>query len=344
MRIAIGLFISVAIFGAVLELGLRFGKKYQTYAEENGLEFGSDYGVIADSWTMTYEPNKKFKWPTDEFDIEHIANSMGYREREVDWDTALNKIRLLAIGDSFTEGVGAPYEETWPRNLEKRLIEAYPELNPSVLNFGIAGSDPYYSYMTWKLNGKPLLPTHVILAINISDLSDYIYRGGMERFQADGTAHHRQAPLNIKMYKKSHLYRWYTHAVRNCNHDLIPEKDIPKYDASMLVDLNQHMQSFSSEADSAGTRLLMVLHPSPFEMCYPATMPEPRLRQMLYAEKNFPNIEIVSRFKELIGTYDCRGIGWPIDGHYNSTGYKMFADQVWLEINREFPNYFSESE
>ena len=337
---AIAIVIMLAFIMGILELGLRLSKKYQTYSEKNGEKFHSDYGNELPDWFKRYSADQTWKWPNDEFDIEHRTNSLGYREGEPTWDTAINKIRLLTLGDSFTEGVGTDYDSTWPRYLERMLLETYPEAQPEVLNFGIAGSDPFYEYMAWKHHGKILEPTHVILAFNSTDLSDYILRGGMDRFLPDSTTQYRSPPLNLNLYEKSHLYRWITHNIRGCNYDLIPRSQIPQFDALMLEELNEQMTEFSREAQDAGTKLLLVLHPLPVEICDTAGTDDLRIGAMVRNEKNYPNVEIVHRFKALRKTYGCYEIAWPIDGHYNSKGYQLFTEQLWLEIESSMPEFF----
>src|SRR6185436_4496340 len=67
-----------------------------------------------------------------EFDTEVETNREGLRGPEVGPKPA-GGLRILAIGDSFTFGVGARQEETWPARLERRMR------NVQVLNAGAPG-------------------------------------------------------------------------------------------------------------------------------------------------------------------------------------------------------------
>ena len=60
---------------------------------------------------------------------------------------------------------------------------------------GVSGSDPWYAYTQLRYQLLPLHPTHVIMAVNGTDITDIIFRGGMERFHADGTTHYRKGPV-----------------------------------------------------------------------------------------------------------------------------------------------------
>jgi len=50
--------------------------------------------------------------------ITYQYNSKGFRDHE--WPTDLNDA-VWCVGDSFTVGLGQPFEETWPQILEKKI-------------------------------------------------------------------------------------------------------------------------------------------------------------------------------------------------------------------------------
>ena len=50
--------------------------------------------------------------------ISYRYNSRGFRDHE--WPQDLSDV-IWCVGDSFTVGIGQPFEETWPRLLEKKL-------------------------------------------------------------------------------------------------------------------------------------------------------------------------------------------------------------------------------
>lgn len=65
-------------------------------------------------------------------------NSMGFRDREVGATAPPGVTRILAVGDSFTIGLGVEGHEAWPKVLERRLNEARPG-SFEVLNLGVPG-------------------------------------------------------------------------------------------------------------------------------------------------------------------------------------------------------------
>ncbi len=50
--------------------------------------------------------------------ISYRYNSRGFRDHE--WPQDLSEV-IWCVGDSFTVGIGQPFEETWPQLLEKKL-------------------------------------------------------------------------------------------------------------------------------------------------------------------------------------------------------------------------------
>jgi hypothetical protein len=62
-------------------------------------------------------------------DVSYHYNSRGFRDKE--WPKDLSKA-IWCVGDSFTVGLGQPFEETWPYLLQKKL-------NKRCLNLGEDG-------------------------------------------------------------------------------------------------------------------------------------------------------------------------------------------------------------
>ena len=69
----------------------------------------------------------------------HI-NSKGIRDTEYASFPARDVVRILALGDSQTFGVGVRSDETWPKQLERALEAAQPTHRFEVLNAGLPAS------------------------------------------------------------------------------------------------------------------------------------------------------------------------------------------------------------
>ena len=62
-------------------------------------------------------------------------NSKGLREREILYDRKPSTLRLMMLGDSFTEGWGVPLDQTFPKRIE-RLYAAHG-IQAEVINAGV---------------------------------------------------------------------------------------------------------------------------------------------------------------------------------------------------------------
>lgn len=101
-----------------------------------------------------------------EFDTEIVTNQEGLRGPEVG-PKPPGGIRILAIGDSFTFGVGAQQEETWPAWLERRMR------NAQVLNAGAPGFGVPDEVAWFEQYGGALDPDVVVVAVFLAnDLQD----------------------------------------------------------------------------------------------------------------------------------------------------------------------------
>ena len=77
-------------------------------------QFFNNSGIDSEESCFDLEWYRSFQDP-----VSYQINSMGFRDR--DHDSLENK--MFAIGDSFTMGIGQPYEHTWPVMLGNLLGE-----------------------------------------------------------------------------------------------------------------------------------------------------------------------------------------------------------------------------
>jgi hypothetical protein len=95
------------------------------------------------------------------------TNSFGFKSS---CDNIINKkyYDIVFIGDSFTEGIGLAYEDTFVG----LFADSYPEL--SVANMGVASYSPaiYRSKIQYYLETAKMKFNHVFVFIDISDIQD----------------------------------------------------------------------------------------------------------------------------------------------------------------------------
>ena len=74
--------------------------------------------------------------------ITYEYNSRGFRDQE--WPNDLSDV-VWCIGDSFTSGIGQPFEETWPKVLENKIKKR-------CINLGLDGcSNDHIAHMAKEI-------------------------------------------------------------------------------------------------------------------------------------------------------------------------------------------------
>jgi lysophospholipase L1-like esterase len=105
-----------------------------------GLEQLVDIEPVLRGGPLVYEPNQVARQRLGgEFDAEIRVNSRGLRD--VEFIPEANGHRIVALGDSFTEGWGVSLAQTWPKQLERLLTQAGSGYD-HVFNAGRSGTNP----------------------------------------------------------------------------------------------------------------------------------------------------------------------------------------------------------
>ena len=130
---------SVAI---LLAIGLAEISCRITLAPRNFAPFECSYvpGLFVEHPVRGYEYSHNFidQQTTPDYDVKFNINDLGLRETEV--RSATRRERVLAVGNSFTDGMGVSFEDAWPNQLEQVLQGLGENCAIRVIN---AGTDGY---------------------------------------------------------------------------------------------------------------------------------------------------------------------------------------------------------
>ncbi|MEX2048822.1 MAG: SGNH/GDSL hydrolase family protein [Gemmatimonadota bacterium] len=95
------------------------------------------------------------------------TNSLGWRDDEFASEKATDRARILALGDSFTFGVGVDYGDRFSEVLERDRPET------EVLNMGVFAYGPDQALLAYELHGRSVDPDIVVLGLYLgNDLDD----------------------------------------------------------------------------------------------------------------------------------------------------------------------------
>ncbi len=328
------------------EILVRRSRKCQTYSEKNGKPYFSFYAVPANStWYWLRTPNKAESEEQPEFDYPVITNSLGIRDVEPPLAKAENEFRILALGDSFTEGVGAEYEYTYPKRLERILNDNCAPLPVRIINGGVSGSDPFYSYTLLRYKLLPYKPDLVTLAINASDVTDIIARGGDERFLDDGHVRFAKPPRDEWLFARSHLYRFIVMNLLGYDwFGLSASEQIAKREQA-VDELGVIAEKFKALAARNDFSLLVILQPAnqheavEQKYSFDADKLKSRLKQ-----NQIDYVDQMQAFadKARMGMGEMLRFYWERNMHNTAAGYRILAENladyiVGLRLNCQSP-------
>ena len=100
-----------------------------------------------------------------------FTNSLGLKDKSIRRiEPKISKYRLLFIGDSFTEGIGLPYEETFVGLIDKNVSDYKIE----VLNAGVGSYSPklYYLKIRDLVENKGIKINELYTFLDLSDIED----------------------------------------------------------------------------------------------------------------------------------------------------------------------------
>ncbi len=156
--------IVIAILLLILEVGFRLGRGKDLYLKQTT-------GIRKARSKYLFKPNRTYrssssKW--NEFDVGVRINNYGFRGKDIDKKKKPGILRIFAVGDSFTWGVGARENETIPYLLEENLKSE--GFRVEVINAGRGHASTIGYYLKLRDIFLSYEPDLVILLFDFSDL------------------------------------------------------------------------------------------------------------------------------------------------------------------------------
>jgi lysophospholipase L1-like esterase len=319
--------ILTAVFIALLaaELGLRWSREVVTYPENRFGRYESPYRCYGQTyWTWLGD----HRLENEEYSFFRKVNSEGLSDREHETSKKKDEFRIIALGDSFTEGDGAEEADSWPRILERSLNERAAKRTFSVINAGVCGSDPAYGYVLLRDRLLKYRPDLVIVAMNDSDRMDFVFRGGLERFHRDGSVTYARPPAWEWLFGISHLSRLVIYA-QGYDQTLRKSSDKKRLDREALAKIRATLLEFSRLARSEKFHLLAVFCPFQGEIAEIDFLFSGFARE-LESRDGIASLDLRRYFieEEKLSREAARHWYWPLDRHPTAEGYTAIARGV----------------
>lgn len=151
------------------------------------------------AWLMSRPPKP---YPLSRFAGKLVKNSFNFKDYEYPREKAAGVFRVLAVGDSFTQGVGVNFDDAWPKRLE-RYLAAYHNvegLRYQVFNLGVAGAGTPGEVARIKKYTEEFKPDLIVVGYCMNDSEDEADRGGVISL--------RKRTSHIELTKGGRLGTW----------------------------------------------------------------------------------------------------------------------------------------
>jgi len=131
--------------------------------------------IVNDNYHHSFKVNVETIDNWGPYKYKFITNSLGFKDRSTRKIEQVNKSkeRIIVIGDSFTEGIGYIYDETFVGLLDNKLKNYKIE----ILNAGVASQSPiiYYKKIKYLIENEKLKFDKLLIFLDISDIPDDYY-------------------------------------------------------------------------------------------------------------------------------------------------------------------------
>ena len=289
--------------------------------------------------------------------VQVSVNSHGMRDREYDAQKPPGSLRILALGDSWTFGVGMKNEDTWPKRLEALLDS--PELPVAVMNTGVSGYETYHEAFYYKELAPEFQHDFVLIGIypvndvhakdktyaryrrlyDISPLLLELYRAPKRLYISqlynnwrEARKHHRRAKFYAKNPERGGVA-----AGPNPGHFAPGEDDWTELYSDHFSGWKTMQESFRSigeTARSAGVSGAAILFPDLRDLARYRDYSHPRVEPLLRAAVESAGLQFIdleADFAPYAG-HEPDISGFAGGTHPNAKGYDLIAHAVAREL------------
>lgn len=324
---------SLLIAVIIAEVGLRlFAPSLRCYAERNGSFFYSsatniylrDCNACTGKDYFINDPNSSKTKNGMEFNYMHRYDQYGLRNDSMKNKGDTNEIRIIGIGDSFTEGVGAPADSSWVKLLEDKCNKDSLHY-VSAINAGVQGCDLIFSLHLLKECLLKSKPDVVLLNLNSTDINDILTRGGMNRFDANGNFHMKPTPSLEYPFGSSFLVRFFMLHYLGYNWQVITNEQQKEEERASFASIIQAINEYQTLSKVHQFKFILVLQPLHYELFDKNIFEQMPIDTAIHKIDLYP----VFRQKIVVDKEPVSDYYWPVDGHFKSKGYEVIADQIY---------------
>jgi hypothetical protein len=265
------------------------------------------------------------------------TNSLGLRDHEITSEPAPGTLRIVALGDSQTFGNGLRLSDTWPKQLERRLQQAY-NTRCEVINAGIPGTDTWQHEILLARLLKTTNPHIVVLALYVNDVVPRHDPRG------DGAARtNTWSKQLVYLLKRSALVTWVYYRVllswqaQRLQHGSSVEDDVLAGRRTERVErgwqqVERSLTAMKKLTDTHGAMLLVAILPRRDQVS--GYRPERAFDDRAHDIAAAHGIGVIDLLPSLSETYHRNGetLFIPWDGHNSAIANEVIAERLAATI------------
>ena len=274
-----------------------------------------------------------------EFDYEYKINSLGFRDIEHNIIQPKNTFRILGLGDSFTFGQGASFEETYLFRLET-MLNARQDINKRIetINMGIPRFFPEPERLVLEHYGLKFHSDLILVGFLPNDISDTYTGIDFITVSDDGymltSEANKLGKIGSWLYIHSHLARtvlgkYVSYKIRT--EYPVHYSDVFRADGHHEKDWKKVELEFEKIIELArkiGSKITFIHIPQQGPWVDSASYPAKRLSKWCSGQGvNF--IDILPAMKK---ASKDEVLYWKKDGHCTSAGYRIIAETICSQL------------
>lgn len=320
----------LAVLLFLLEMAFCVTGSKKNYSESRGVSYNSPFYPGNNTFHTWGNYGGKHQLKTPEYSYSRTDNTFGFADKEWQVKKPDNKIRIFALGDSFTEGDGAPQDSAYPILLEKILGDRY-----ETMNAGTCGSDPVFNYYNLEKRLIHYAPDIVLQTISSGDINfDINIRGGFERFVNDKSLKYKEAPKWEWLYAISYVSRLFFDAL-GMNLESYVSNNNQSENNRVIQDV---LSCYEHLAAKNGFEVWIVLLPIKDEIiANKHAIDYTFIREFAAKAKHINVIDLLPCYQKGAESPEqfIKTHFWEKDGHHNSKGYQVMARCIAEELLAE---------
>lgn len=315
-------------------------------------------------------PNFSGVSSTAEYRTTIKTNSVGFRENREFTVKASSTYRVLALGDSFTMGVGVEAEEAMAKVVESLAAERRVKRPIQVINAGVPGYNTDQELRLLNQLGLRLTPDLVILGFYVgNDIQDNYHAPQLrvvDGYLQDGEPQKGLLPYKLRVYLEthSHLYHFIWPMVKRLSDPVYAAKQseaainqLATYSRTEdhvtreMWDANRsRLAEIARSVSDHNISLLVLVIPDPLQLdmgkwrnllkstgsssaAFDPHKPTDRIMSICREL----NIEAINLLPVLSRAMQGEPMYLPLDGHWTRFGNRLAAEAVfdYIETQRE---------